>query len=183
MSWSACVIIPSIELALHGYDIKRVKRACWSPDTARDIDCAIWFRKESSRHSDTCDRYVRLKWQLAARKKSCNELSSSDQLTRQSASSSCPFQYLSPHSKIKLNNMHQLIHNKAPKKAQEVDRLSIPESQSSEIAEIVWTIQNSEQGQNQLQEIFSEADQSGDGRGEILKEIWDQDVSDVNQFY
>ena len=79
--------------------------------------------------------------------------------------------------------MRQAIHNKAPKKAQEVDRLSMPESQSSEIAEIVQTIQNTEQGQNQLQEIFSEADQSGDGRGEMLKEIWDRHASDVNQFY
>ena len=50
--------------------------------------------------------------------------------------------------------MRQVIHNKAPKKAQEVDWLSLPESQSSEIAEIVRTIQNSEQGQNQLQGIF-----------------------------
>ena len=61
-----------------GYDIKRVKLACWPPDTARDIECAVWFRKESSSRSDLCDRCVRLKWQLAARKKSCDELSPSD---------------------------------------------------------------------------------------------------------
>lgn len=50
--------------------IKRVKLACWPPNTARDCDCAIWFRKESSSDADLCDRCVRLKWQLAARKKS-----------------------------------------------------------------------------------------------------------------
>ena len=50
------------------------------------------------------------------------------------------------------------------------------------IAEVVRTIHNTEQGQSQLQNIFSEADQSGEGRGELLKEIWDRDVSDVNQF-
>lgn len=43
--------------------------------------------------------------------------------------------------------MPQAVHNKAPKKAQEVDRLSMPESQSSEMAEIVQTIQKTEQGQ------------------------------------
>lgn len=58
----------------------------------------------------------------------------------------------------------------------------MPDSQSSEIAEVVRTIHNTEQGQNLLQQIFSEADQSGEGRGELLKEIWDRDVSDVNQF-
>ena len=30
-----------------GYDIKRVKLACWPPNTARDIECAIWFKMES----------------------------------------------------------------------------------------------------------------------------------------
>ena len=162
---------------------KRVKLACWPPDTARDIECAVWFRKESSSRSDLCDRCVRLKWQQAARKKSCDELSPSDRLTRQSASSAYPFQYLSPHSKkIKLDNMRQTIHKKASKKAEAVDRLSIPDSQSTEIADVVRTIHNTEQGQSQLQNIFSEADQSGEGRGELLKEIWDRDVSDVNQF-
>lgn len=165
-----------------GYDIKRVKSACWPPNTARDCECAIWFRKESSSHSDLCDRCVRLKWQLAARKKSCDDLSSSDRLTRQSASSSYPFQYLSPHSKkIKLDNMRQAIH-KVSIKAQGVDRLSIPDSQGGEIAEVVRTIHDTEQGQYQLKQIFSEADQSGGGRGELLKEIWDRDVSDMTQF-
>jgi hypothetical protein len=78
--------------------------------------------------------------------------------------------------------MRQTIHNKASKKAEEVDRLSMPDSQSTEIAEVVRTIHNTEQGQSQLQQIFSEADRSGEGRGDLLKEIWDRDVSDVNQF-
>ena len=54
--------------------------------------------------------------------------------------------------------MRQTIHKKASKKAEAVDRLSMPESQSAEIAEIVRTIR------------------------ELLKEIWDRDVSDVDQF-
>ena len=118
--WSVCrgVTDYSQYRSSIGYDIKRVKLACWPPDTARDIECAVWFRKESSSHSDLCDRCVRLKWQLAALKKSCDELSPSDRLTRQSASSAYPLHYLNPHSKkIKLNNMSQAIHKKASKKA------------------------------------------------------------------
>ena len=161
-----------------GYDIKRVKLACWPPNTARDIE----FKKELSSHSDLCDRCVRLKWQLAVCKKSSHELLPSDRLTRQSTSF-YPFQYLSPHSKkIKLDNMCQTIHKTTSKKAQEVDRLSMPDSQSSVIAEVVQTIHNTEQGQNLLQQIFSQADQSSEGQGELLKEIWDRDVSDINQF-
>ena len=69
--------------------------------------------------------------------------------------------------------MHQAIHEKAFKEAQEVDQLSMSDSQSSEIAEAVQTTHNTKQGQHQLQQIFSEADQSGEGRGELLK---DRDV-------
>ena len=31
--------------------------------------------------------------------------------------------------------------------------------------------------------IFSEADQFGEGHGELLKEIWDRDVADMEQFF
>ena len=66
--------------------------------------------------------------------------------------------------------MHQAIHEKAFKETQEVDQLSMPNSQSSEIAEAVQTTtHNTKQGQHQLQQIFSEADQSGEGRGRVIE--------------
>lgn len=41
--WSVCrgVCNYSQYKSSIGYDIKRVKLACWPPDTARDNDCAI----------------------------------------------------------------------------------------------------------------------------------------------
>ena len=95
--------------------------------------------------------------------------------------------YLSPQSKrMKLDHLcHSMadIGRRATKKSTLVDRQSMPDAQSSEIAEVVRTIQHTEQGQQQLQEIFSEADQSGEGHGELLKEIWDRDVTDMERFF
>lgn len=170
-----------------GYDIHRVKICCWPPDRARDCECAIWYRKEGSRQSDLCEKCVRLKWQLVARRKSHGNLSPTEKLKRQSASSKYPFEYLSPRSKkIKLGHLRQSIadiRQRASEKVNLVDRHSLPTEQSDEICEMVSTIQQNEEGQHQLQQIFTEADQSGEGRGELLKEIWDRDVADMEQFF
>lgn len=64
-----------------------------------------------------------------------------------------------------------------------VDQQSIPDVQGCEIAEVVRTIQHTGQGQQQLQQIFTETDQSGDGRGELFKKIWDRDVTDIKIFF
>ena len=115
-----------------------MKPSCWLPDTVRDCECAIWHRKERSNQSDVCDRCVKLKWQLVACKKSHDELSPSEKLQCQSASSNYPFEYLSPQSKkIKLGHLHQSltdIRKKASKKAEMVDRQCMIDAQSEEIS-------------------------------------------------
>ena len=104
-----------------------------------------------------------------------------------SVSSRYPFQYLSPRSKRKkldhLRHSMADICRKAAEKSTLVDQQSMPDAQSSEIAEVVHTIQHTEQEQQQLQESFSEADQSGEGHGELLKETWDRDVTDMERFF
>ena len=104
---------------------------------------------------------------------------------RRSASSTYPFQYLSPKSKkVKIENLQQVVtyHRRLSQKAQAIDRACISEAQGAEVAEIIHTIYNSAEGQKQLQQIYSEADHSGDGRGAVLKQIWEEDVSDMQQF-
>ena len=54
---------------------------------------------------------------------------------------------------------------------------------SDEIAELVKSIDSSDHGQHALKVIFQEADKAGEGMGDILKSIWEQDVSDMKQFY
>ena len=57
------------------------------------------------------------------------------------------------------------------------------DKQSDKIAELVKSIDSSGHGQHALKVIFQEADKAGEGKGEILKSIWEQDVSDMKQFY
>lgn len=52
------------------YDINWVNSSCCPPNTARDCECVIWYRKEKPSDGDTCDRCRRLKWQLIVHKKS-----------------------------------------------------------------------------------------------------------------
>ena len=80
-------------------------------------------------------------------------------------------------SRLKTCNKRRLS-----QKAQAIDRACISEAQGAEVAEIIHTIHNSAEGQKQLQQIYSEADHSGDGRGAVLKQIWEEDVSDMQQF-
>ena len=63
-----------------------------------------------------------------------------------------------------------------------IDRLSLTDEQNSEISELVKSIQSSSEGQTELQCIYSEAEQSGEGRGAILRALWDNDASDMNLF-
>ena len=168
-----------------GYDINQIKLCSWPPNRARDVECALWHRKGALTSSDMCNRCSRLNWQLAARKKTHDELTPLERERRRSASSTYPFQYLSPKSKkVKIENLQQAVtyHRRLSQKAQAIDRACISEAQGAEVAEIIHTIHNSAEGQKQLQQIYSEADHSGDGRGAVLKQIWEEDVSDMQQF-
>lgn len=55
------------------------------------------------------------------------------------------------------------------------------ENQSEELHQL--TINSCDTRKQMLQSIFREAESTGDGKGELLKGTWEQDVSDANQFY
>ena len=141
-----------------GYDINRVKLCGWPPNTARDIECALWHRKGALTSSDMCNRCSRLSWQLAARKKTHDELTPLERERRQSSSSAYPFQYLSPKSKkVKIENLQQAVtyHRRLSQKAQAIDRACVTEAQGAELSEIIHSIHNCAEGQKQLQKIYS----------------------------
>ena len=53
--------------------------------------------------------------------------------------------------------------------------------QNDEIVELVKAINNSDHGQHALQMIYQEAEKTGNGEGDILRGIWEQDVSDMKR--
>ena len=57
------------------------------------------------------------------------------------------------------------------------------EKQSEELHELIQSINSCDTGQQALQSIFQEAESAGAGEGEMLRGIWEQDVSDAKWFY
>ena len=63
-----------------------------------------------------------------------------------------------------------------------IERLATNDVQNMEIGKLVDTIVNSQDGQQRLAEVFSEADHANKGMGNVLKEIWENDNFKWNQF-
>ena len=64
-----------------------------------------------------------------------------------------------------------------------IERMAISDKQNEELFELIRSIKSSEDGQRALQSIYQEADSTGAGKGDVLKSIWEHDVSDVTQFH
>ena len=60
--------------------------------------------------------------------------------------------------------------------------ITLNDEHSEEIAGLVSHINDSLDGKSQLEDIFSEADHSGQGRGDILRALWAQ-ASDRAAFF
>ena len=82
-NWIVCPGIKNYSTykATIGYDHKRVKPCGWPTDAARDVECCMWYKKGATKKSDLCDKCTKLKWQLTARSKE-HEAVSTTQLQR-----------------------------------------------------------------------------------------------------
>lgn len=170
-----------------GYDMKRVTMCSWPPDTARDCECTVLFEKGPTQKSTLCKKCTSLKWRLSARKREHDQISDEHRLKRQQSSSTVPFSVLSPESKkARVSNMRREITTLRAHvnyAAQKIERIAVNENQSEELYDLIQSINSCDTGQQALQSIFQEAESAGAGKGEMLKGIWEQDVSDAKQFY
>ena len=165
-----------------GYDIKRVKLCNWPTNTVRDVDCCLWYEKDEMKKCNLCEKCMILKWQLDKSCKRHNATSPATKRKRQEASSKYPFVYLSPASqKMKTKNLQKAVASTRRAVTDVIERMPINDIQNDEIADLVHSVNSSKEGQNEL-ENFAEADKSGEGRGELTKQIWEADVDDVQKF-
>lgn len=185
-SWTICPGVSeydSFKSAI-GYDIKGVTVCSWPTNTVCDAQCQIWY-KSVTQQSDLCKACAQLKWKLTTRKQEHESLSAREKSQRSEATSKYPFEYLSPKSQqLKVQKMRRAIGDLnmlVKRTVSETDRLSLTDEQDLEISELVQSIQSSSEGQ-ELQNIYSKAEQSGKGRGSILQALWENDSSDLNQF-
>ena len=164
-----------------GYDLKRAKPCYWPANSVRDVECCMWYNKNPIKKLDLCEKCTKFKWQLVARSKTHAATSPGHKRQRQKESSRYPFDRLSPASKkAKVENLQKVVTcGRKCKIAKMIDRTPVNEVQNDEIANLVNSIHDSEEGQHELERIFNEADGTKEGRGQIAKEIWEADVADV----
>lgn len=166
-----------------GYDAKSVVHVALPNDTVRHVDCIRMGQKTAMQKTSLCKSCSSLKQHLT-RQKRRHEESHSNHEEHKTASSKFPFDYLSPASKkARLTNIKKENHALKVKVKRFRDvRLELNDDQSKEMAELVHTISNSEAGKIELEKIFNEAEEVGEGRGYSLKNIWEEDVSDIETF-
>ena len=168
-----------------GYDIASVEVTEYPPDTARHKECLLWFQKNNKK-SQVCAKCLSLKWKLTERKKTHDGYTADHCLKCQHASSTVPIDSLSPCSKkAKVENLRKEVHTvrrQVSNLESKIEHVCVEETQSNEISEIVRSINNCDVGQRSLNKIYREAEESGHGRGELLKKAWERDIMDMEIF-
>ncbi|KAL9953963.1 hypothetical protein ACROYT_G041447 [Oculina patagonica] len=109
-----------------------------------------------------CERYV--KSALDNRK----SLDVAKREERRNPSSNYPIKYLSPQSKsLRLGNNRQVRSRMAKKikKLYKQTRMELPQEQSSELCQLVEAIEKSNEGREELSNIFKEGNEFKDGKG------------------
>ena len=186
-TWVICVGVQqySTYKSSIGYDLAPVNTTDHPPNTARHKECLYAFYKKSKK-SQLCEKCLSLKWRLSERKRSHDGYTTDQRLKRQRSDSPVPFCVLSPASKkARLESMQEKIfkfHVQTSHLESRVERTQIDETQNAELLEFVGSLHTSDIGQSVLRDIYHEADESGDGRGDTLKKIWESDVSDLERF-
>ena len=121
-----------------------------------------------------CQYCLSLKYYLTHKK---NTLSSDDaRLRRQSIHSTVPMDYLSPASRTKsIDNMRTEIEILMQKVRphNQTTSMDLEDEQSEEMIPLVQYISDSDDGLPELEKIYQEADEAGDGKGIVLKNTWE----------
>ena len=95
--------------------------------------------------------------------------------------------YLSPNGKkVKVEKLRKVVsslHGHGRTIVKKIERMPLSDNQNKEISELVHSIHKLEDGQRELQRILSEAEEFGEGYGQMAKEIWEADMADVEQFF
>ena len=133
-----------------GFDISRVVVDNCPPDSARDRECTILYKRQTTSKSVNCTNCAALNWQLTKRRKEHDGMPASKRVKRQSSSSSVPFNVLSPNSQqARVGNMRRTIKTlqlKSDYYSKRVERLVANDIQNMEIGTLVDTIVSSQDG-------------------------------------
>ena len=167
-----------------GYDVKGVVSVLLPLDTARHEDCRKFFQRQKGQKSRLCQSCMSLKDYLASRKRNHDSLTKDDKSRHQEATSKVSFDYLSPASKkkrlVKMRSEISSLQENAKRSVEKMVYLELNRDNDDEVSKLIRSIVSSEAGQAEIDRILSEAEDTGKGRGLLLKSIWESDVSKFN---
>ena len=88
--------------------------------------------------------------------------------------------YLSPASRSKrIDNMRteiEILRQKV-RPHNQTTSMDLEDEQNEEMIQLVQYISDSDVGLSELENIYQEADEAGDGKGIVLKNTWENDVA------
>ena len=164
-----------------GFDVNRVVICKFPP---RDTDCATIYKGKKSFKTLFCSKCQSLKWMLCRRKKEHDDISPTHRMKRQSTSSNCPFDFLSPMSKKaryeNTSKTNTILRSKLYGLQKKIERITTVDVQNNEIGELVSLIAKTDQ--KELCSVYSEAESMKEGCGTLLKKIWEENVNDWECF-
>jgi hypothetical protein len=160
-----------------GYDSKSVVYVDLPSDTVRHVNCLRISERSEKQRVFICHYCSSLKtYLLRQKRKRHSNVSNHDE--RQGTSSNHPIEYLSPLSKdSRLKNI--LKENKLLKgmlrrnKNKQSFQLELNDEQSEEMSELVNAISSSKEASDELEKIFTEAEED---KGIFLRNCWEEDA-------
>ena len=168
-----------------GFDAKDVVHVTLPGDTVRHTTCNRMCKKLEKQKTLICKPCLLVKYYLAKQKRKHDQLAIDSREEHQKSTSSVPFDYLSPCSKKAwLMNMRKEINTlklKLKRTSDKILQLQLNEEQAEDIAKLCHAISQSEVGRCELEKIFTEAEESGQGKGYKIKSMWERDTECFNE--
>ena len=194
--WRYCNGIPKCTYCDHSANIRyqpqHYTEEMVPNNVVRADSCKRWFYMQSPKKNSVtgllscpeCNVFFRRVRRLNKK----NDIPKSKKMTRLDVSSQFPFKFLSPVSaKRRRNRARESRKNDKRKLVRlnaqlEKTNVTLEEAQNAEMLDIVQTI--NEKYQSELEKIWFEADgKSGTETKELMKEIWNKDTTDRQDFY
>lgn len=152
-----------------GFDVKKISTCIIPADNARAIDCEVLYQRKQKTACLMCPKCANVKKYLNSMKNRHDSISEEDKVKRASSSSNVPNRYLSPVSKDnKLNNAKTEARSYREKNARllkKINQYEFDNSQTEELSRLVKLINESDNGTCAPENIYSEAENFGKGKG------------------
>ena len=172
-----------------GYDSKNVVHVVLPTDTVRHVTCEKLFDKRINSKVAICKSSLSLKMYLTKlKRKHESDIASTSHTHHQLSSSVYSYDLLSPASKktrmVNIRKENKVLRVKVARlqACQVNSHLEVNDDQAQELTKLVHAVTSSEAGQNELENIFCEAEEFREEGDSMLRNISEDETSDIQDF-